>query len=367
MSVEIKANEDRQLQTSAGGVTTMTRVMLVEADNLMEIATSTKIPKRGSRHPQNTAFYLDTIEVIPNGNANRRVQALATLTYNNSSELLKEFNEEPWELGAQNFDSHYISTQVPFITGYDAAGNRIQNLNSAKCRIAAETTAYIREITFMYCVKASGSRDFDGATQAIVNKSSVKVAGITIEPLTGLLLPQGASFITEYEEAGDEIKRQYWEVQTTIQINENGWAKNELDIGTMAFFKDGSGKIIPIPRNIYSYTPWMSKDQSQNMKTTPKFGSIDDVIAAKNAYAKVVSGYDPSSSKKPTDQQMQQYQQAWDALPFSEITEQMPLRTDGTLYEEALSNPTEYPYNEIQIYDTLISSWNKFDLPRTRI
>lgn len=368
MAVEIIADEDRQLQTSTGGVVTFTRVMQIEADSLMEIASDTKIPQRGWRHPENSAFYLDSIEITPNGNKNRRVQALATLVYNNSAELIKEFDEDPWDLGAQNFSSQYVSLPVAFITGYDQYGNVVQNLNSAGCRIAAETNKYIREIQFTYCVKAKNDDDnFEGVEEPLINKSREIIAGIDIKPLTGLILPQSASFITEYNQSGNTVKRRYWEISTVIQINQNGWSRDELDVGTMAYFKNANGNIVHSPRNIFSYTPWTSKDPAQNINVQQKFGSIDDVVRAKNNYAIAVSGYNPATTTNPTSQQMQMYQQAWDELPYSEVTEPMPLRADGTLYEEALSYPAVYPYNVIKIFDTKISSWNSFDLPKRRI
>lgn len=107
----------------------------------------------------------------------------------------------------------------------------------------------------MYCVKASNSRDFDGATQAIVNKSSVKVAGITIEPLTGLLLPQNAAFITEYEESGDEIKRQ-------LEKGARNGTRNDQKIATQLV--DFAQKMMN-PQTM---------QRIQQIKNAPQFGNL---------------------------------------------------------------------------------------------
>ena len=368
MAVQIIAQEDRGLETSSEGVTTFTRVMQLEGDSLMEIGTSKMLPQRGWRHPENSAFFLDSISIDPNGNKGRKVQALATLVYNNSAELLKEFNEDPWDIGAQNFNSRYVSITEPFIYGYNKDGKVIQNLNSANCRIIAETNRYIREITFHYAVEEKSSRDFEGTDEAIINKSSITVAGVKIEPLTGLLLPFDVRNVIEYEPTGDKIKRQYWDVYATIQINKNGWARRELNVGTMCFFKvNQTSKISRVPKQIYTFTPWRSKNSDENLKTQPRFGSIDDVISAKNYYASIMSGYSPETATEPaTDDQTQKYQIAWDSLPFSEVTEPMPLYGDGTIYEQAIYNPSQFPYLELKIYDTKISSWKKFDLPKYR-
>lgn len=364
--VDVIQIEDRGIETSSDGVTTLTQVMQIESDSIVEIASSSKIPRRGWRHSSNSGFVVDSISVSPNGNKKRRIQALVTITYNNSTELLREYTEDPWDLGAQNFKSTYIAVEAPLLSGHDANGNEIQNVNSAGCRLIAETTRYIREISFTYCVRARSTRDFDGATEEVINKDTVTVAGVKIPALTGLLMPTDAALITEYEAAGDKIKRQYWEVSATIRINERGWYRDELNVGTMAYFTNKNGEIVKTPQNIYSYHPWVSADPSVNMIVQPKFGCIADVIAAKNAYASVVSDYDPSSGESLTDQQMQKYQQAWDELPFSEVTEPVPLRPDGTIYEEALTDPVNYPYYRIRMYDKTIESWNKFDLPKNR-
>lgn len=361
MAVKIACREDRQMQTDSNGVTTFTHVMQLEGDSLMEIGTSRLLPQRGSRHPQNTAFYLDSIEITPNGNKNRGVQALATLTYSNGAELVQDFTGDPWDLGAQNFTSNYLPISRPFITGYNSKGEIVMNLNTAGCQITAETTGYIREISFTYCVRARSSGDFEGTEEPIVNKSSERVAGILIPARTGLLLPMGAHFITEREGGGDKIKRQYWEVSATIQINKKGWTKDELNVGTMCYFKDKTtGQVVRKPQAIFSYTPINEKNERQE----PKFGSIDDVIEAQETYAKLqMPNFSP---KTATMDDWGKFNSLKDQVSYQEVTEPMPLRADGTLYEEAIKDPVTNRYLVVKIYDSKIASWNSYDLPKKR-
>lgn len=376
MAVEIMFREDRGASVDSSGATTFTHVIQFQGDSLMEIMTSRLLPSRGSRHPQNSAFYLDSIDIEPNGNLKRRCQALATLTYSNGSELLRDFTGDPWDLGAQNFTSNYVSVSKPLLKGWQYIEGKglqrdelreVQNLNTAGCRILAETSENIREISFTYCVKAKLSGDFDGNDTAIINKKTEKVAGIQIPARTGLLLPLSANFITEYEGSGNRVRRKYWEVSATIQIKKNGWSKDELNIGTLSFPKDNTtGKAIRIPQAIFRYTPWVSKKDEDNIRVRPVFGSIDDVIRAKNVYAKAVSGYDPEGTVPPAGEQEKNYQSAWDKLPYEEVTEPMPLREDGTLFTEALEDPVNNPYLVLKIYDAPIGSWNAFNLPEKR-
>lgn len=296
MAVEIMFREDRGAAVDSSGATTFTHVIKFQGNSLMEIMTSRLLPARGSRHPQNSAFYLDSIDIEPIGNLKRGCQALATLTYSNGSELLRDFSGDPWDLGAQNFTSNHVSVSKPLLKGWQYIKGEglerdqvkeVLNLNTAGSRILAQTTENIREISFTYCVKAKPLRDFDGNDEPIINKKTEKVAGIQIPARTGLLLPLSASFITEYEGAGDKVRRQYWEVSATIQIKKSGWSKDELNIGTMCFYKDKTtGEVVRIPQAIFRYTPWVSSKDEGNIKVRPVFGSIDDVIRAKNTYAK---------------------------------------------------------------------------------
>lgn len=352
MSVEIIAREDRGASVDSSGAVSFSHVIQFEGDSLMEIVSSTLLPQRGSRHPQNTAFFLDSLEVQPNGNKGRRVQALATLNYSNSTELTRYYGGDPWDLGAQNVTETTQEAQIAFISGWDEHGNEIANVNSAGCRILSETTEPIIVLSFSYNLEAFDRREPKIAREAIINSSTVRVAGRKIPAKTGKLLPMEANYVPEYG-AENELIREYWDVKATIQIKASGWAREELDVGTMAFFRSGSGELLRIPKNIYRYTPWTSKESSDKLRTVPKFGSIDDVIAAQENYAELFE----------TDEEKQN---AKNELPFEEITEPMPLNADGTLFMEAIAGPMVNPYNKKIIFDTVIGSWSAFDMPEER-
>lgn len=346
--VTVTHEEDKKISVDSSGRMTIKRYMQFEADRLNEIAISTALPQIESRHPELTGFYLNSIDLNPNGNRDRKVQALAVLSYVNSSTSrnVLHFGGEPWELDAQNVNIDYIEMPKPLTAGTKADGTIIQNLNSANCRILAETTESVMILSFTYSVKARTTNDLVTNFDPIINKTSTKVAGIEIPEFMGKLMPLKSTYVVEYENGGTRVKRRYWNYSAQIQIRATGWAKKELDVGTMCYWKNSDGIIVPKPSNIYRYTPWKSSSMADNLKVAPKFGSIDDVIAAQKAYWQA-SGADKT-----------------ERIPYEEITEPMPLRPDGTLYEEALENPLLYPYNEIEIYDCNIGSWEEYNLPK---
>lgn len=323
------------------------RQILLEGNNLMEIFKSNIIPKVGARHPDNTALRLISCDCQPVGNLHGKVQAMASLSY--SSVYNENTDEDPWNLGAQNVSITFNTETAPFLSGFDLQGNEKQVLNSAGCRITAETSRYIKTISFMFCVKAKSSGDMPVNDYPVINKDAVKVAGFNIKAGVGLLMPMTGNFVTEYDESTGEVKRKYWEIQATIQCNQNGWAKRFLDVGTMALFPDEDNSNLPKP--IYQFTPWDSTDENDNAKKQPVFGSIKSVIEAKNRYAKKFS--EDEKQKK------------WDELPYQEVTEPLPLN-NGQLYADAMKDPVANPYKEIVLYERMPESWSKWNLPSKR-
>lgn len=363
--VKVIAEEDREIFTDSNGNATLTRVIQFEADSLDEIATSNLVPQWRSRHPKLSNFYLSTGRTVKNGNKNRGVQALATLSYVNSSSSVNFITGvDPWDLGALNFHISYITMPQPLLWGYTREGEAILNLNSAGTRILAESTEYIPVLNFTYCIKAKSSSEPIVNRKPIVNKNAVTVAGIPIAPMWGKLMPLSATLIQEYNSSGTRVQRSYWEYSAQIQLREdyaaegqplsdfvkNGWGLVELDVGTLCRFKGPDGALIEQAQSIYRYTPWKSKeDMKKNIP--PKYGSLDDVIRAREEFAGS-SGLDR--------------QTALSNFPYEEVTEPMPLKKDGTLYEEAIADPKSYPYNKIEIFDCEIGSWNAYNLPRKR-
>lgn len=353
MSVRIIDSRDTNAQTSSDGATIVTREIQYEGDSFMDIVSSNLYPKRGSRHPENSIYYLNDIQLQSNGNVGngkRGCSALATLSYSNGKALKDEFKGNPWDIGAQNYKSNIVPINVPLISGWDDNGKKIQLVNTAGCRIEAETGKGVKEISFIYAIKAK-SGNFDGNLDPIINRSSVKVAGDNIPAKCGLLQPLSAEYVPEYDGTG-KLTREYWNVIATIQIKADGWKDEFLNVGTMARFKVNN-VINNNPQPIFQYTPWRSTNESQKIATAPQYGSMAQVIAAKNYYANL----ETDETKK---------QQMWNELPYSEVTDPFPLTETGEIFTDALINPVSNPYKKISMYKYVIGSWNAYNLPKER-
>ena len=155
--VKIIYEKDKEIQQNENK-TTITREIQFEADDIIEIATSNLLPQERSRHPKLSAYYLESSRTVQVGNLNRRVQARATLSYVNSSSSVNYVSGvDPWDLGAQNVNFDFIESPTQLTIGTKKDGTYIQNLNSARCRILAETTESIAVLSFSFSVKAKAS------------------------------------------------------------------------------------------------------------------------------------------------------------------------------------------------------------------
>lgn len=342
MAVIITHRAEDVSASMSGDVTTVTRRMRVEGDDLMEIVSSPMIPRKNSRHPKNSTFQVTDVQFEPSGNMGRRVQATITLTYSNDGSVNGDGDKDPWELDASDVQVNYTSESVPLLYGYDKDGAARQMLNRAGCRIEAQTQHYLRQLSFTYAVKARSSGEAPTNNRPIINKSTERVAGYTFAPYEAMLMPMNAAFVADVDDDG-KVYRRYWRVTATILENDKTWQRRVLNVGTLARTAAGEP-----PRPIYQYTPWLaSNSDTQNAAISPRFGSIDDVIAAQKAYEK------GGNEKGVT-------------IPYSEITEPMPLTSQGLLYQEALANPTANPFIELVYYEYTPSSWAQWNLPRKR-
>jgi hypothetical protein len=221
-------------------------------------------------------------------------------------------------------------------------------LNSAGSRLLIEGQNIIRQISFTFCVKDGKSGEAPLNNRAIINSKSEKAAGYKFDPFTAMLMPMNATFIQDVDEYGD-IYRRYWQIEAVIMENSKTWERKALDVGTMALVE---GKEYPQP--IYQYTPWQYADPGANIGIQPRFGSIDDVIRAKTAYANMVS---PGNATE--------WAKNYDLVPYNEITEPLPL-INGKVYTNAIKDPVKYPYGYIPYFETKPGSWNKYNLPQKR-
>lgn len=349
MSVIIKHPLEERSGSSDRSATTIECELIVEADSIAEAMGAAIIPQYGSRLPHNARLYLTNRSFEPVGNVGRKMQISVKLTYTDESDattLAADANKDPWNLGAQNVQVSYTTESTPIKYGYRTDGSLRQLKNSAGSRLLIEEQRTIRQISFVFCVKAKKSGKAPINDEEIINFKTETVAGYTFKAYTAKLMPMNATFINEVDEKGKN-KRIYWQIEATILENKNGWKRQPLNVGTMAKFKPN----LPA-QPIYQYTPWESTDDAENMKKMPKFGSINDVIAAKTAYSKLFA-----TSEQPS---------RFDMLPYQEITEPLPLLPDGTVHEQALIDPENNPYYAVEYFATQPASWAQWNLPKKR-
>lgn len=336
--------------SSSGGKAEYKRLMRVEGDSLVEIMNSKLIPMDNSRHPDDSRYILKSRDFQIVGNLNRRVQCQVELSYEKGTfSGWGNFdedtgNQDPWKMGAFDISVSPVSENVPFVVGYNSSGQSKNVVNSAGCRIVSETQRYNTQISFTYCVDAKTFPVPPLNLEPVINAHTEKVAGFTFAPFCALLQPMSATLIVEYNNEGD-ISRQYWQISATIIYNWQTHAKKILNIGTMARFNGDS-----MPRPIYQYTPWDSTKNEENIRKRPVFGSIDDVILAKQRYANLF----------PTSQ----YKQRFDELPYHEMTEPVPLMANGSVDVGALTGLN--PYETKSYFETKPRSWKSLNFPEDR-
>lgn len=332
-----------------GNATTIECELIAEADSISDLIASGIVPHYGTRHPNNARLRMVQSSFEPVGNIGRKMQISVKLTYtdeSNAATLAADADKDPWDLDAQNVHVTYTTETTPIKYGYRTDGSLRQLKNSAGSRLLIEGQRTIRQISFMFCVKAKKSGEAPINDKEIINSRTETVAGYTFEPYTAKLMPMNATFINEVDEDGKD-KRSYWQIEAVILENKHSWQRQALNVGTMAKFSPEKPA-----QPIYQYTPWSSTDDSVNLKEKPKFGSIDDVIAAKFSYSKLFA-----DSEK---------QSRFDMLPYQEITEPLPLLPDGTVYEQALIDPENNQYYVVSYFETKPASWSQWNLPRKR-
>ena len=336
MALEISSVEDTGMSMDSSGWT-RTRQKIVSAPTWEELYSGGAFPVIGSRHPNNTLFRLESATMTQIGNTDGKIQVLWTGTYKTPSGSStgggssSGSDVDPWDLDATNVSVGYSTEQVPFLKGWNESGAEVDLLNSAGCRIDAETTAFVTELTFTYCVKSSGTGEPPVNNSPSINQSVQKVAGYSIPAKCGMLMPMSATFMIEYEDDNPtKIKRTYWEINVSIRINERGWKKEFLDVGTMALFDAG------VPEPIYQYTPNPNEPKVN-------FGSIGQVQKAKAEFEKNYPGQ---------------------KMGWNEVTDPLPLN-NGKIFTEALQS-RQNQYNKIVIYDVPLDSWASYNLPSKR-
>ncbi len=347
MALFIKNDEiGEEARTDKNGQTTITRRMVFQGDKehtVADVVSHELYPQTESALPSNAVFSLQEISVKKAGSTPALFEVDATykkVNYSTTGNLSIGGGSEvkPWDLGIVNWDIGFFDTTVPYTHGYDMKGVWVPNMNSAGCQIVSEKTVTITQFSFSFNLKSKSVVIFN--TQPVLNKDTEKINGYPILKYYGKLMPIGVKQIKVYNNNG-KVKWEYYNCTVTIQINPFGWMDEMLDVGTMAKFKKGSKYELGA---IYRYTPWTKNENAHKIAMPSKYGSIDDVIAAKDAYDKVDAG-------------------GWAKLPWEEVTEQMPLKPDGTLNTAAIEDPTKNPYNKIQRFRYKATAWSSYKFP----
>lgn len=366
MAITIDYTLDSELTIDEDGVN-LTRQRHFTADSIMALYESNRIPQRGSRHPDNAYFRLVSGQCQIVGNVGNSRQILWTGTYRASGSAGAGMtggadpNREPWELDATDFRDAPFTTSDEVGTVFNPSDNAEFNLtNSANCRYALQRDRYGREITFLFATKNKPNVNY----QPQINSATVTVAGQIIKAYNGLLMPLTRRKVVDYDDQG-QVSRTYWEVSATIRIHPLSWKKSQLDIGTLAFDANTpAGQRRPEP--IYRYTPWSSTDAAAKLSMPPSFGSLNAVTAAKQNYALIATRAKYGASWNVTvnnPEATAYYYQAFQDLPYSEVTEPLPLK-DGFVYTDALKDPATYPYRQSAEYlEYRSSDWTQYNLP----
>jgi hypothetical protein len=346
--------EDIEIHTTSEG-TEIVREKGISADSVTDIINGKLLPAYGTRHPDFPQMRLISGSVSRTGNDGGKWQGWWRGTYSSKSTVEeKQADVDPWELDAQEYSCEPFAIEIPMLGGYDKKGNYHRLVNSAGCMLQRQQTVYGEAHKFIYCVKDKGNRpEFD--RKAVVNSSSCTIAGERFAAYTAMLLPPSVASRVEYNDDGT-VKRSYWEISVEIRVHPISWETETLNVGTMARFKDANGNIDKTPKPIYQYTPWTEKDDDKKFGAKPVYGSLMDVAKAKHEYAKLVSG----GTKNDT------YYQAYKELPWEEVTDPLPLRLDGTVYEEAMTDPDNNQYYVVALYDSLLGNLGQYGFPKKR-
>ena len=255
---------------------------------------------------------------------------------------------DPWKFDAQNYSAQPFQVEKPLNYIYNTDGQRVQLLNSAGCRIEATGEVYGVEHSFVFYTK---NEPQNLPQQPVINASTIRVAGESFAKFSAMMMPPSITHIVDRDDTG-KIIRSYYEIPVTIRTFPDGWLEQFLDVGTLALFGDD-----PTPQPIYKYSPWTGTNDAANLQVRPVFGSIQDVIAAKKAYAKAKSG-----KEDITDQT---YMAAYKELPYEEMTEPLPL-DNGRIYTAALTDPNNHPYRTIDGFKVQIVNFGQFNIPKKR-
>lgn len=343
----------------SSGKQTFTRSMSFsydpEKDTVIDLMQSDLFPIPKSKHPIYNKWILDSVSAVNVvKGSDGRDEMWITAKYSRGNGL-GSGNEEkvyPWDYGVQNFqDSYETSQNIPMTEIYNEdEKDFVPFVNTAGSPLVHMKNAVIRTISFDKSFEVKGGRRYEkNEDKMIINSGDETVCGIPIPQYCGMLMPMTANLYKVFK--GKDLDYEYETVHFTIRINMSGWKLSFLNVGRLAKFpadNDNEDGEVRILSPIYQYTPWKSTDQESQVKTKPKFGSINDVIKAQNDFYVTAGGSANIGAK----------------IPFSQVDEDMPLDENGGLYQDAIDDPVKNPYLKIEGFESEPESWSKFDLPK---
>lgn len=371
MAITIKTDElADSFKTESNGQHSITRTIIYEGsagETVLDVKKSALYPAHKSSLPYDANFMLNTIDVkkcIGNAPLLFRADCVYKTPYYGTGGVSYassgSSDTAPWDLGIVDWDISFVETNVPYLYGYDENGKWVRLVNSAGFPIVAETPISLSQISFSFNIRSTRAVLFN--SQPVINKNAETINGYVIRAYCGKLYPIGVRRLKVYNNDGT-IKWDYYQCSVSILCNPVTWWDEFLDVGTLAKFTKGEGETVEEFRGaIYSYTPWVSKSASENIKVLPKYGSMEDVIKAKTDYADIM---DPSSKDKA--RKSPAWESAFAKLPWEEVTELLPLK-NGEIYMDAIKHaldaPDAYPYGKIKRIRYAPIAWNSYNFPR---
>ena len=338
----------------SSGRRTATRYLVIDRasdDSTMDLAESNLLPQIGDAHPQYTNYICDSVDK-PTWGEGGEPRFFVKVKYRRGGSRgggggSQGGDVPPWELGPQDVTTTAVEVEYQMDRLYSPEKKKwIWLKNSAGNRLIKTGRTYIVQLSFIQNYEHKTGRWKEAMVNQSINSEQIKVCNLNIGPYCGKLLPFTPKLHTVYENDGETIKYEYESVQYTIEILTNGdvsWKEKILNVGKYARFPLNGGTLSPASP-IFSYQPIVSDDATANLAVKTRYGRIEDVMAAQTAYEKATN----NKGKK---------------IPYAEITEELPLKADGTLYLEAMEDPENYEYLTIEGFPVVPESWTKYDLP----
>jgi hypothetical protein len=376
----------------SNGVTTISRVMYFEADNMNEdavdIASLPEFPMKYAAHPSHPQFkYYGNATIEPFSVQSKKWRA--TLEYSTSSNSSSidvdggKVNSEtpPWKLKPDNINFTYPELTIPFKMAFDKKGNcKIPVVNTAGDALTATRSVYHAKLSFTFATQNWDINDALTYSNSI-NSDSTTICGIKFQKNTALLLPPEATYVTVYQDGSDKIKWQYWNVSVNIMIDisKNIFVRKLLNIGDRAKFKSldlSKDDLFTDAHITTTFPPTNIASQICSFRLTKRvdqgsgktgyeplgdlvFCSWEQYLAIRRAYINA------SLSSKLKDRITGIYQLQ------CEQQSQMPLDKDGFLLTSAIQGHPDYDpmaeYLERNFNQYPSKSWSKLNLPKVGV